>query len=169
MRTAPKSNSKLKCFDCHGTIRTKRETYRYLECGLPDVFLIGIEVSRCLSCGKMAAHIPNIEGLHSTLARAIAEKRKSLTPGEIRFLRKSLGFSGVDFAKIIGKTAETVSRWESRTSPMEMSLPTEKLLRFMALNDKPVAEHGLDRAGTRAATTKKPLFRQRAGEWRARV
>ena len=40
-------------------------------------------------------------------------KKRRLAPEEIKFLRKSLGWAGVDFAKHMGATPETVSRWET--------------------------------------------------------
>jgi DNA-binding transcriptional regulator YiaG len=51
--------------------------------------------------------------LNEVLAKAIAKKPHRLTPGEIRFLRKYLGWSGKDFAQFMGVTPETVSRWEN--------------------------------------------------------
>ena len=61
-------------------------------------------------CGEHEVAIPRIEDLHRTIAQAVIAKRERLTPAEIRFLRKFLGWSGADFAAHVGTTPETVSR-----------------------------------------------------------
>ena len=42
--------------------------------------------------------IPHIADLHRVLAHAVVRKSSRLTPAEIRFLRRTLGWSGQDFA-----------------------------------------------------------------------
>lgn len=116
----------------------------YAECGLTNVLLLGVNIYTC-PCGKRAVSIPEIEGLHRVLARAVAEKTDKLVPQEIRFLRKWLGFSSVDFAGVMGKSPETVSRWENATSPMTMGPAEERLLRLMVMTRDPVKEYPLDR------------------------
>jgi len=77
--------------------------------------------------------------LNEVLAKAIEQKTQRLEPGEIRFLRKHLGWSGKDFAKRLGVTPESVSRWENGARQMR---PTaEKLLRLSAIELSPVDEY----------------------------
>jgi putative transcriptional regulator len=120
-------------------------THEYAECGLSGVVLVGVNVNDCPKCGKHAVSIPNIEGLHRTLARAVAEKSDRLVPQEIRFLRKQLGYSGVDFAGVMGKSPETVSRWEKTTEPLKMDSSAERLLRLMVMTRDPIQEYPLSR------------------------
>ena len=87
----------MKCTECGTTMKTQRENYRYDESGLKEVTLVGIEVSRCPRCGNYEVSIPHMEDLHRLIARAVIEKTTRLTSEEVRFLRKSLGWSGVDF------------------------------------------------------------------------
>lgn len=124
------------CRSCRSA-RLKKEigTYSYVESGLPNVVLHGVEVAECLDCGKKAVKIPAIETLHRMLARMIAYSAPKLTSHEIRFLRKSLGWSGRDFAAKIGVSVETVSRWENGKE--NMGIPAERLLRAMVLRDEP--------------------------------
>ena len=83
-----------------------------------------------------------IEDLHRAIAGAIVAKRPRLTPAEIRFLRKLLGWSGTDFAERVGVAPETVSRWETGAAPMG---PTaDRLLRLMVAFEKPVEAYSLD-------------------------
>ena len=57
------------------------------------------------------------------------EKPTRFIGDELRFLRKSLGWSGSDFAKHVGVAGETVSRWENDAAPI--GLQADRLLRFL--------------------------------------
>ena len=131
----------MKCPQCGHQMKTARENYLYKESGLPNVTLVGIEVSRCPSCGEHEAVIPRIEQLHLAIGTTIARKRPGLTPVEIRFLRKCLGWSGADFAAHMGVSAETVSRWENGSATMGSA--AERLLRLATLTREPAAEYSL--------------------------
>lgn len=127
----------MKCMECgKGPVETRRENHHYGACGLDYVTLVDIEVRHCKECGQNEYSIPNIEGLHRVIAHAVATKRERLVPREVRFLRKYLGYSGVDFAKAIGVEAATVSRWEAGTQKMTIGL--ERLLRLMVLHEEPI-------------------------------
>src|SRR5262245_59210113 len=108
---------------------SKVTSHRYKESGLPHITLVGVEVNRCRSCGEEEVGIPAIEQLHKTIATALIRKRVPLTPEEIRFLRKYLGLSGIDFAQRMGKAPETVSRWEN--GGLSMDSAADRLLRMM--------------------------------------
>jgi len=132
----------MKCSQCGHAMKTACENYLYRESGLPNVTLVGIEVSRCPHCGEHEAVIPKIEQLHQVIAAAIARKVPRLTPKEIRFLRKYLGWSGGDFAEHMGVTPETVSRWENGSAIMSAS--AERLLRLAELSRAPASDYSLD-------------------------
>lgn len=68
-------------------------------------------------------------------------------PQEIRFLRKSLGFSGKDFAAKINVDAGTVTRWERGAEPMGAA--NERLLRLMVLAGEVVGEYPLEQMATK--------------------
>lgn len=132
----------MKCAQCGKQMRAARENYLYRECGLTNVTLVGVEVSRCPSCGEHEAVIPKIEQLHRVIAAMIARKIPRLGPAEIRFLRKYLSWSGGDFAEHIGVSAETVSRWENGSAAMGPA--AERLLRLSALTREPAGDYSLD-------------------------
>jgi putative zinc finger/helix-turn-helix YgiT family protein len=132
----------MTCPDCETTMKTGLENYRYDECGLPYVVIEGVEVSRCPKCGTHEVSILGIESLHTFIAHTVAEKGTRLTPEELRFLRKYLGFSSVDFAEIVGVKPETVSRWENGAkvpSPV-----ADRLVRMLALSTEPAAAYPID-------------------------
>ena len=119
---------------------THRENVRYDASGLPDVTLVGVDVGRCAHCGEHEVAIPHIADLHRVMAHAVVRKPNHLTPAEIRFLRRTLGWSGRDFADHMGATAETVSRWENGRTPV--GTQADRLLRLMVL--QPAIKRQLD-------------------------
>ena len=128
----------MTCPRCGHAMATGRENVDYDVSGLPGVTLVGVEVGRCSGCGHHEVAIPRIAELHRVMARAVVGKTTRLTAAEIRFLRKSLGWSSRDFADHMGTVAETVSRWENGRTPM--GAQADRLLRLMVLHVQP-AEH----------------------------
>jgi len=118
-----------KCSDCGTPMKSRRENYRYDECGLSHVTLVAVPVARCPRCGNYQVSIPNIEGLHRLIACSLIEKKTRLRGEEVRYLRKSLGWSGGDFARHMGVAEETVSRWENDATPIGPQ--ADRLLRLM--------------------------------------
>jgi len=134
----------MKCPQCRHEMVRKIENHRYSESGLSNVVLVGVEVRRCQNCGESMASIPRIEGLHRAIAMALIRHRGRLAPEEIRFLRKWLGWSGVDFAKHMGVAPETVSRWESTENLKPMGGTAERLLRLAVAHGQPIDEYPID-------------------------
>jgi putative zinc finger/helix-turn-helix YgiT family protein len=116
---------------------TKRENVPYTA--LPGAVLIGVPVSRCSHCGEYEVGIPAIDELNRALAGAVIRKRTRLVGGEIRFLRSYLGYSGADFARLIGSDPATVSRWE--TDKQSIGHHTDLLLRAMVALERKVDEY----------------------------
>jgi len=123
---------------------TARENYRYDAVGLPGITLANVQVTRCKACGETGVVIHRIEELHRRIANAVISKRDRLTPQEIRFLRKYLGLSGADFARQMGTTRETVSRWENGAS--SMGVIAERLLRLLVERQEPVKDYRVELA-----------------------
>lgn len=133
-----------RCVQCGGPTKAKREKeYRYVESGLPTVILENaVETAVCTKCGETYTGIPAIDSLHRGIASALIRKKRRLAPTEIKFLRKSLGWSGVDFAKRMGTTPETVSRWEHGKTPM--GAQADRLLRLLVAKEAPITEYSVD-------------------------
>ena len=133
-----------KCPQCGGPTKTRRElAYRYAESGLSNVVLINaVTTTICTKCGEVYTGFRAIERLHKAIAAAVIRKKGCLAPEEIRFLRKSLGWSGVDFARRMGATKETVSRWE--TGKLSMGPQADRLLRMLVAKGTPVEEYPID-------------------------
>lgn len=144
----------MTCGACGAEMRTRRENYRYDASGLPNVTLKGVEVRRCARCGETEVAIPAIEGLHRAIAGGLIRKRTRLAPVEIRFLRKYLGWSGIDFAQHMGTTPETVSRWEHGTA--SIGTAADRLLRLMVAREAPVSDYTVDVLAQIAADDRDP-------------
>ena len=158
------------CTVCGTPMKAKRENYRYDAVGLPGITLKDVAVSRCPRCGEYEVAIPRIEDLHRAIAHAVIVKRERLTPPEIRFLRKFLGWSGADFAAHVGTTPETVSRWEHGSTPMGVT--ADRLLRLMVASRQPVADYSLDTLKAVAQDQPKPMrlrMEVSDGQWRTRA
>lgn len=127
----------MKCINCGHAMTTKRENVPYKA--LPGTVLAGVEVSRCPNCGEFEVAIPAIDELNYVLATHVIKKPARLNGAEVRFLRSYLGYSGADFAKLIGSAPATVSRWESDTQPIGHH--TDLLLRSMVAMDKRIDDY----------------------------
>ncbi len=130
----------MKCIQCDHAMITARENVPYQS--LPGTVLVGVEVSRCPNCGEFEIAIPAIEELDRVLANAVIRKSGRLSGSEARFLRKYLGYSGSDFAAMIGTDKATVSRWETDKQPIGQQ--TDRLYRTLVALDKKVEEYPIN-------------------------
>ena len=135
--------SRVKCLQCGTPMKTRKEDHRYDECGLKYITLVGVEMARCPRCGNYEISIPNLEALHRLLARVLIEKSTRFTGDEVRFLRKSVGWSGADFAKHMGVAVETVSRWENDAAPIGPQ--ADRLLRFLVAQGRLTTRYPTER------------------------
>src|SRR5947209_19271239 len=106
----------------HDCTRQKREhlgtdsrPYHFLDSGLPNVYLVGVKYWACGECKSQWAEIPAPDKLMNVIADAIVMKPGILTGAEIRFLRKRVGKRASDFAQLINKTPEHLSKLETET------------------------------------------------------
>ena len=132
----------MKCLQCGGGMKSSRENYKYTASGLPRVTMLNVEVTRCPKCGEAEVSIPHLEQLHRLIANLLIQKKAPLTGAEVAFLRKFLGWSGVDFASHMGVAPETVSRWERDRD--QMAATADRLLRLMVATREPEKTYELE-------------------------
>lgn len=133
----------MKCLECGAKMgAVKLETIAYSSAGLPGITLKGVPVSVCEN-GHREVTIPKIDELHKRIAKELTAKPGRLSPNEIRFLRKHLGYQQVDFAKLVGVTAESVSRWESGS--VRMADTADRLLRLLVVQRDQIREFDVER------------------------
>ena len=152
----------MKCFECGAEMKSTRGVHKYTESGLDNVTLQDIEIRRCPSCGDEAYSIPNMGGLHRAIALALAGRHARLSGQELRFLRKYLGHSSTDFAKLLGKTKETISRWENGSRKPSVSM--ERFIRLMVFNEQPATHYPLEElSDVMEEPKKRPILRMSEG------
>jgi putative transcriptional regulator len=117
----------MACPICKKEGRINIGKYHYIESGLQNVWLKGVEIFEC-ECGENFAFIPCAQELHNLIATILLQKEDQLSGREIRFLRKHMGLKAKDFAKELGVGKVTVSRWESGDYS-----PSESFDRFIRL------------------------------------
>ena len=126
----------IQCPVCQEKHETFTGDYRYLESGLDNVIVCGIEIYRC-SCGESAL-LPSPLALHDAIANCLLNQKESLSGQEIKFLRKRLSLSGRDFARHLGVDNATVSHWENgKDNPSELA---DRLIRLFYANRLPAEE-----------------------------
>lgn len=86
------------------------ELYHYKDCGLPNVWLDGVE--RVDTPFGPGVSIPAVEQLHTEIGKAIASAAKQMTGPEVKFLRTELDLSQKTLASLLDVTENTVRRWE---------------------------------------------------------
>ena len=87
--------------------------HRYTESGLDNITLQGVIEHRCDQCGEVYYNYGNVEQLNNAIADILLAKKGLLTPKEIVFLRKKIGYNAAYFAKVLGYKASTISRLEN--------------------------------------------------------
>ncbi len=105
-----------------------QEAFRYLACGLDNIFLTSGYV-RKERAGQWVTAVEDADGLHKAIAKHLVLRRKQLGGKEVRFLRKHLELTQAELAKLFGVTDQTVARYEKDVSAFEGA--ADMLLRLL--------------------------------------
>ena len=119
------------CSECGAPMEGRKGEHHYVECGLTSVYLRDVVIYRCSKCSAVEPEIPAAGALHRLIGMSLAKKKKLLTGSEIRFLRKSCGYSASEFAEILGSSSSVVSRWEKNGCGKE----TDRFVRMLFLTN----------------------------------
>lgn len=131
--TGRQEGAMAKCKTCgSSSFRTEplHEYHDDLTCEFTIVIVDGVEREVCTVCGTVRGiKIPNVKGLIAAVAVKRVMLSHKLTGGEVRFLRKALGWKAKELAEKLDVTAESVCRWEKGPQPIN---PTaERYLRLV--------------------------------------
>jgi transcriptional regulator with XRE-family HTH domain len=103
--------------------------YRYTECGLDNVVLVGLE--ECTDdLGENCVTIPRINKLHEAIAMSVLTRRGGMTGAELKFLRTLMGMTQAELGKIVDRDAQTIGRWER--GEFENDPNAETIIRLVA-------------------------------------
>lgn len=92
---------------------TFAEPYHYTESGLPNVYLVNVDVYRCEQCGIEVASIPRPRELHLLIVTDILRKPSPMTGEELRFIRKTLMMQPKAFADLLAVEAQAILDWQN--------------------------------------------------------
>lgn len=104
--------------------------YRYDECGLNNVILVGLETCED-DLGDEVITIKHINVLHRAILAAISQKKTAITPKELRFIRTELGLTQSELANRLNKDTQTIARWEKSQNPIDPTADT--LIRVLVM------------------------------------
>lgn len=128
----------MKCPFCDNEMVHTIENYQYIESGLDNVFLKGVDFFRCESCDEEIVSLPNIIQLQNLIGRLLIKRDSPLNGNEIKFLRKNIGLSAKIFAEYLGINKATFSRWEHNSQ--EPSKTHDRLIRMVYLSIKGIKD-----------------------------
>ena len=127
--------------------------YHYKESGLDNVLIEG--VSPCVDDdGDAVVTVPNIAGLHRTIASAIVNHTAGISGKEFRFLRTEMGMTQAELAEIVHHDAHSVGRWERSEHPIEPA--AEALIRRLAIERLRLADVGIEDLSRRCVAAAAP-------------
>lgn len=110
-------------------MNTRKDIYHYTECGLDDVFIIGMPM--IADDDDEAVAIPNINELHCAIAAAIVSGDTAMTGRRLRFIRTEMGLTMAELGRMVHKDQQTVGRWERDETPIDAN--AEAVLRLIAM------------------------------------
>ncbi len=114
--------------------------YRYLECGLDNVYLAN-GFQRFESARGTSIAISDIDSLHRAIGEHLCNRKEELSGKEIRFLRREMLLSQASLAHLLDVKEQTVHRWESEKSNMPGA--AEALLRLLYMEQVKKARESL--------------------------
>ena len=92
--------------------------YHYVECGLPNVFVHGLEPF-VDDEGDAVIQIDAINELHREIARGIVKHEGGMSPQELRFLRTEIGLTQSELARLLHCDRQSIGRWERGETPID--------------------------------------------------
>lgn len=122
-----------KCFECDETCEIKKyRAFTYTGVNLNNVVLLNLEVEVCKGCDTKTPLLRNVKKLHNAIGVAIALQKVHLSGADIRFLRRSAGFSIGEWAKRLEIAEGTYTKWENGYRPVTPQ--ADKLARISFIN-----------------------------------
>lgn len=107
---------------------TLEEPYHYTESGLPNVYLVNVDVYRCEQCGIEVASIPHPRELHMLIVIDILGKPSAMTGDELRFIRKALMMQPKEFADLLAVDTQMIVDWQNSKT---LNRQSDSLVRFV--------------------------------------
>src|SRR5438445_6768235 len=118
----------MNCSECgNDVVLVKKTKVHYDGIRVENLYLRNCEVEVCRHCGTESPVVRNIKKVHRMIGLGVALQPAKLSGDEVRFLRRVMRMTAVEWAARIGIAPETFSRWENGRSPAQQ---VEKLARI---------------------------------------
>lgn len=127
---------------------------------LPGAVVEDVRVYDCPACGEEYIAFERFSELVSAFARKLLDKQGRLSGPEVRFLRSTMGWTGVDMAERMSVSPEQVSRWEN--GHVDISAGADRLLRALVALDKRIEGYSSDSLKAAPADRDRPDAKLRA-------
>ena len=122
---------KAECTACGAPASVVRGSYPFAECGLRNVVLRGVEITRCSQCGNDDVVIPHLNDLMRTLAFAVVSQPYRLQGEDVRFLRKYLNMTQAQLSELLDIHKTNLSKWENNED--KIGEQSDRLIRAVAV------------------------------------
>ena len=107
-------------------------SYTLDEFAVENIVLHNVEFTVCPDCEEETFTIPRYNLVIKQIRELLCSINKRLSAGDFAFLRTQLGVNGQDYAKLVGVSNVTVSRWES--GDYEISKSADRAIRHHTLS-----------------------------------
>lgn len=118
------------CSNCGADTRIIRDRYNLVDMGIPAV-VTNMEMAECDKCGNVDPIIAHLDDLMRTVAVAVVCSPSPLRGTDVRFLRKYIGKTAEEFARLLSVDKTTVSKWENDRDPVGNQ--SDRLMRLLAI------------------------------------
>jgi putative zinc finger/helix-turn-helix YgiT family protein len=107
----------MRCYKCRGRGLETVDVPQHVDVG-GHRFTGKVAGRKCTRCGEVLLDGPAVERFE-LLAAARMAKAGAANGEAFKFMRKAVGLRGADLASLLDVAAETVSRWETGSLPVE--------------------------------------------------
>jgi DNA-binding transcriptional regulator YiaG len=107
------------CYACKGTNFKRQPIELVIRVGSHDVVDRSMSLPVCQSCGEYVIPADKHENAELRAALVALSDAPNTTGEMLKYARKALGFTQIEFAEQLSTTGESISRWEREERPME--------------------------------------------------
>jgi len=118
------------CSNCGADTRIFRDRYNLVDMGIPAV-VTDMEIAECNRCGNEDPIIAHLDELMRTVVVAVVCSPSPLRGTDVRFLRKYIGMTAEEFARLLNVDKTTVSKWENDRDPVGNQ--SDRLIRLIVI------------------------------------
>lgn len=132
----------MKCYACKSEESETRPIEIVTRVGSHDVASRAHQRPVCLACGEYVIPYEMLEKVELQAALVALTEAPEVTGAMLKYARKALGFTQVEFAEKLSTASESISRWEREERPMEpwVKLATLALIRERLMGPVPGVE-----------------------------